>query len=241
MLETFALRLVLGMLLALLVLPIGEVPPRFYRLHLLIALGLVTLAGTVAWTNEAPFYWLALGLAGASCFVGTWFWLGPAHWSGLVPIVLAALATSLALTSSANMLASLMWTLLENGSSAAQIGLALTAMLLGHYYLISPTMSQRPLVRLTLLLMAAIIGRATVSAAGCFALPHSANVGHSHVVRLSWLVLRWLAGLGAALIFAYLAWRCARIRSTQSATGILYAAVISTFLGELAQLLLDNH
>jgi hypothetical protein len=47
MLEIFALRLAVGMLVALLVLPVPEVPSRFYRLHLLIALGLVTLAGGI--------------------------------------------------------------------------------------------------------------------------------------------------------------------------------------------------
>jgi hypothetical protein len=35
-----------------------------------------------------------------------------------------------------------------------------------------------------------------------------------------------------------MAWECARIRSTQAATGILYVVVIVTFLGELTSLLL---
>jgi hypothetical protein len=40
------------------------------------------------------------------------------------------------------------------------------------------------------------------------------------------------------LVFGWLAYRTAKIRSTQSATGILYVVVILAFLGELTSLLL---
>ncbi|GBD37349.1 hypothetical protein HRbin36_02480 [bacterium HR36] len=239
MLETFTLRLVLGMLATLAVLP-QEVPPRFFRIHLLIALGLITLAGVVAWSNEAALYWLGLGLAGASCFAGTWFWLGEAHRIGLVPVVLGTVSVAMALGATANASASLPWSVLEHGSAALQLGLALTAMLLGHYYLITPGMSPRPLVRLTVLLMAVIVLRAGIVFAKHWTVGHSLSAPGAFVEKWLWLSLRWLAGVLAAGVFAVLAWRCARVRSTQSATGILYAAVICTFLGELAQLLLDN-
>jgi hypothetical protein len=236
MLETFALRLAVGMLLALLVLPMAEVPPRFFRIHLLIALALLTLAGLAGWSNEATAFWLGLGLAGAGCFLGTWFWLGEANILGIAAIVMAALAASLSLTMGLAQTSSWLWLLLDHGSAAAQLGLVLTAMLLGHYYLITPGMSARPLVRLTVLLMVAIGWRAGVTVANAWTGQHLPFAGE----RGWWLGLRGLAGILAAAVFAVLAWRCARIRSTQSATGILYAAVISTFLGELAQLLLDQ-
>jgi hypothetical protein len=37
-----------------------------------------------------------------------------------------------------------------------------------------------------------------------------------------------------------MAWRCARIRSTQSATGILYVVVILCYIGELTAQLLST-
>jgi hypothetical protein len=40
--------------------------------------------------------------------------------------------------------------------------------------------------------------------------------------------------VAAPALALFLAWRTARIRSTQSATGILYAATILVLLGELA-------
>jgi hypothetical protein len=56
-----------------------------------------------------------------------------------------------------------------------------------------------------------------------------------------WLPLRWGLGFVGPLVLAWMAWRTVRIRSTQSATGILYVAVIFCFLGELTgQLLWSN-
>jgi hypothetical protein len=53
-----------------------------------------------------------------------------------------------------------------------------------------------------------------------------------------WLPVRWLVGIVAPLVFGGMALSAARIRSTQSATGILYVAVVCAFLGELLSLLL---
>ena len=41
------------------------------------------------------------------------------------------------------------------------------------------------------------------------------------------------------MILTFMAWHTLKIPNTQSATGILYAAVIGTFLGELTALLLN--
>ncbi len=56
-----------------------------------------------------------------------------------------------------------------------------------------------------------------------------------------WLGVRWVIGLVGPLVLGWMAWETARIRSTQSATGILYVVVILVFLGELtSQLLLEK-
>ena len=50
--------------------------------------------------------------------------------------------------------------------------------------------------------------------------------------------LRWLAGLiGTAAVF-WMSWKTLLVPNTQSATGILYVGVITTFLGELTAMLL---
>ena len=55
-----------------------------------------------------------------------------------------------------------------------------------------------------------------------------------------WLAVRWAVGLVAPLVLGWMAWESARLRSTQSATGILYVAVVCAFLGELLSLLLTR-
>jgi hypothetical protein len=53
------------------------------------------------------------------------------------------------------------------------------------------------------------------------------------------IALRWLAGIVGTAVLILMAWQTLKIPNTQSATGILYVAVITTFLGELTSLLLS--
>jgi hypothetical protein len=53
------------------------------------------------------------------------------------------------------------------------------------------------------------------------------------------LALRWLFGLAGVVILIWMAWQTLKIPNTQSATGILYVAVIGTFVGETMSLLLS--
>ena len=46
-----------------------------------------------------------------------------------------------------------------------------------------------------------------------------------------WLAVRWIIGFVGPLVLGWMAWETARIRSTQSATGILYVVVILCFSG----------
>ena len=55
-----------------------------------------------------------------------------------------------------------------------------------------------------------------------------------------WFVLlRWLSGIVIVAALAWLTWQTLKIPNTQSATGILYAAVILVFIGELTSQLLS--
>jgi hypothetical protein len=129
--------------------------------------------------------------------------------------------------------------LLGDLTSAALLGSALTAMLLGHSYLIAPTMSLTPLIRLLATLALAVLARLGVDAYALIAwtFVHSlVSLKGSDAFLL--LPLRWLLGFLAPLGLGWMAWQAARIRSTQSATGILYVVVIFCFLGELFSQLL---
>ncbi len=118
------------------------------------------------------------------------------------------------------------------------LGLTIAAMFLGHWYLNTPTMALAPLELLLRFTGAAIGLRAVVAAAGLALDIHAS--GWPGMEQSLFLALRWLSGLIGAAILIVMAAKTLRIPNTQSATGILYVAVIATFLGELTSLLISS-
>lgn len=241
-LSTFCLRLAAGMALALLVLPARQVLPRFYRIHLLIVLGL-GVAAALAAEHDSDLFWLAVGFGLGGSVVGTWAWSlegAPGRYACLL-VTTAALATasiSLTAPTAAGLSgAELTALVIDELTAAGLLGLAMTAMLMGHWHLIAPTMSMQPLMRLLGALFV-MIGLRTATAGTGLAM---SGFGSADALTWSWLALRWGAGLIGPAILAWMAWQSARIRSTQSATGILYVLVIFVFLGELTAQLLHGH
>jgi hypothetical protein len=117
-------------------------------------------------------------------------------------------------------------------TSAALLGTAFTAMLVGHSYLLAPTMSLQPLLRLLAGLLGAVLLRMVFAGWGLWSWTEHHSLATLTEVTM-WLPVRWGLGFVGPLVLGVLAWRTARIRSTQSATGILYVVVILCFLGEL--------
>ena len=114
----------------------------------------------------------------------------------------------------------------------------MAAMLLGHWYLNTPGMQLAPLRRLVLLIVVATVLRIAVSGTGVWLeLRHASE---PETATLLFLALRWLAGLVAPLLLAYMTWKTLDIPNTQSATGILYVVVIVTFVGELTAQLIST-
>jgi hypothetical protein len=260
MLAVFCLRLACGMLACLLLLSPRATNPRYYRTHFLTALGLACAAFLLVRETTA---WPVLGwiLAGAIlAFLGSLSWSLDGAPGGRVLIVVTAsvLAVGLCLFDLHRPVeetvplgsrhlqvgpasrAGLLPVVLGDLTSAALLGTAVSAMLLGHLYLIAPTMSLRPLLGLLAAIAVAVLLRLAVDgwALGLWAREHSfANLGND---VLLWLPVRWVVGFAAPLGLVWMAWQTARIRSTQSATGILYVAVIFCFLGELTGQLLRS-
>jgi hypothetical protein len=114
----------------------------------------------------------------------------------------------------------------------------MAAMLLGHWYLNSPTMELAPLRKLVRISAAAVVLRGVLCGAGLAGL--WMTHGMPEPITVSFLVLRWLAGILGPLWLAWLTLRTLEIPNTQSATGILYVSVIATFTGELTGQLLSQ-
>jgi protein NrfD len=125
-------------------------------------------------------------------------------------------------------------------SSAALLGGACTAMVLGHWYLILPSMEVRHLQAIVRLHIVSMVVRiAVVGAAVFFAIATwEPGLGLSFgryvlSIRGVFFWQRVLFGLGGPALLSYLTWETAKIRSTQSATGILYVDFFTVVVGEV--------
>ena len=125
-------------------------------------------------------------------------------------------------------------------TSAALLGSVTLDMILGHFYLVIPNLSFGPLRRLTLAFAVALGLRLAISA---YTLVRAWDVWSSAWKSDStrfllqygfFLTLRVLFGIVGPVVLAYLVWECVRIRSNQSATGILYVATAIVLIGEIA-------
>ena len=244
MAATFCLRLAAGMILMLPILSPAQIPPRFYRVHFLTALGLVAVVGFLLHDSADLAFWVLYGVSAVGCVIGSIVW----HLDNAPGGRLAVYMTPIALT--ACMIyggilqradADTPLRIADDIAGALVLGSATTAMLMGHSYLISPAMTIAPLMRLLAALAVSVIFRIALAAWGLWGWTSSQTTGNLEMELLLWLPVRWALGLIAPLVLGWMAWETARIRSTQSATGILYVVVIVCFLGELtSQLLMEK-
>ena len=79
--------------------------------------------------------------------------------------------------------------------------------------------------------------RAVVERVGSF--DETLSLGAGTKTWCLFLALRWLSGVVGVLGLTWLTWQTLKIPNTQSATGILYASVVLTFIGELVSELLS--
>ena len=117
-------------------------------------------------------------------------------------------------------------------AGALLLGASLSAMLLGHWYLVVKDLPVEPLRALTLVFFAALGARLAATAAAFVLDP----AGGSAVVDRSFLfvLVYALFSLGTPIGMSWMVWGTVRIRSTQAATGILYGVVAFILMGEAA-------
>jgi hypothetical protein len=128
-------------------------------------------------------------------------------------------------------------------TSAAMLGGACTAMILGHWYLVIPSMQVSHLQSIVGVHIASMAARiVVVGAAVWFALAagHAVDpiVGPTfrrYILSVEGIFFwqRVLFGLAGPAVLSYLTWETAKIRSTQSATGILYVDFFTVVVGEV--------
>jgi hypothetical protein len=120
-------------------------------------------------------------------------------------------------------------------AGALALGTALAGLSLGHWYLVTPSLSLKPLIRLTLLLL----GILTVQTALVPMLLWGPGSDPGRVATLVqeqglFFAVRLVFGLVVPLVTTFMTWRTARIRSLDSATGLLYIVSALVLAGEIA-------
>jgi hypothetical protein len=226
----FAIRLISGTGLMLCAMPRKDVAAAFFRIMLLVILGLAVLFALTSPANR----WWGIGLA-AVAFAGSICWLLERRTAGAaaIGIVFCVAAVNLvffqpgpgsASSGSGHWLGPI-----SSLASATTLGAALTGMLLGHRYLTAPGMPLAPLIWLNAGLGVASVFRLAVSMVALVT-GFGALTGSTYWI---WLALRWLAGILGPMAVCVMVQRILRYRNTQAATGVLFVAVILTFIGEL--------
>src|SRR5262245_18369658 len=123
-------------------------------------------------------------------------------------------------------------------SSSALLGGACTAMILGHWYLILPSTQVSHLQSIVKIHIASMVVRVAVVGAAVFLASTTCHPGlgpsferYITSVAGTFFWQRVLFGLAGRALLSYLTWETAKIRSTQSATGILYVDFFTVVVG----------
>ncbi len=127
-------------------------------------------------------------------------------------------------------------------SAVASVGLlggACTAMVLGHWYLVLPSMHVLHLQRVVVYHIVTLAFRLVLFAL-VLALAYddpllTGQTARRYIMSVDGIFFwqRVLFGLAAPAVLAILTWETAKIRSTQSATGILYVDFFTVVVGEI--------
>jgi hypothetical protein len=128
-------------------------------------------------------------------------------------------------------------------TSAAMLGGACTAMILGHWYLVIPSLQVSHLQSIVRVHIASMLLRVVVVGVGVWfaiatsfaANPMLGPTFRRYIVSVDGIFFwqRVLFGLAGPAVLSYLTWQTAKIRSTQSATGILYVDFFTVVVGEV--------
>ena len=254
MLVDFLCRFGFGMALGLLLTPARLVPPGFFRVNLLVVMGLATFAALLARGALPGGVWILPAAAAVVAWMGTVLWLAHRIGAGLGACGLAGGLLAVAVGLIAMLVpagggaefggvGAPVWKVIGHLLSGAIVGLTVHAMLLGHWYLNAPGMrvdALRRMIDVALLAWLPQLIWAVVAAGGRFGAdsPGAAPAVHS-ATAASLLALRWLAGLIGLPILLWMSRKTLDIPNTQSATGILYVACLAAIVGELAAQLLE--
>jgi hypothetical protein len=252
----FLLAVSLGSLSTLYWIPEDDLGRGYFQMNALVVLGLLGLAVTVVLLHPfQPFgERRALGVAALTAALAGAFLYYAAIWRerwalGRWPLTLSLLGCLAALLLAGPHVVAPLTPLPHRGAllaasllaSSLLLGWSLITMLLGHWYLVAPKLTFRHLTVFLWVLLGAVILRILSVAASLAVAAGVDELVEPHPLRVLasfggqgiffWFRLLW--GLAIVLPLTLMALHCARQRSNQSATGILYVVVVGAFIGEI--------
>lgn len=148
---------------------------------------------------------------------------GRALWLGALAVITGVVALALGAVSWGEAEPMSVSIFVQLVALSAVTGGSLAAVVLAHWYLVTPRISERPLVVTTQLLMLVLVIQLLLfgvwTAAG---IPDFEPFEILTGDNLVFVWLRLVVGLVAPLVLTWMAWRTAITRSMESATGLLY-------------------
>ena len=122
-------------------------------------------------------------------------------------------------------------------SSALFIGVITYSMLLGHWYLVVPKLSEKPLKVALLVTWFVMFVKLMMTLGGLFNdgsfFLEGSHLGAGYMFNWIILTMRMVWGYLIIGVMSYFTWRLVKMRSIQSATGVLYVMTFFVFVGEL--------
>jgi len=117
------------------------------------------------------------------------------------------------------------------------------AMILGHYYLVVPKLSEEPLIYCLYIFWAIFFLKlmASLTVLLTTATPYlieGNELGDGYTFNWLFISMRYLWGYAAPLILTFFTFRLCKLRSIQSATGVLYIVEFFVIVGELISIYL---
>ena len=234
-----------GILAALLLAPFRELGRFFFVLNAGLAFLFLCLAApyrvSSPGTTQLGRLLAALAMALVIGYLAALLLLrGGRSWTGLLAVAAAAALLSAATDG---------WLAAGEGGpkwifgvnalcAAALLGSVTVGMLLGHWYLVRTRLDVSHMKTFARFFAIALAARAVLFVAGLLGAGARSPVGLERFLRAAaidrglFFWQRVFFGFLAPAAFAYMVQETARIRSTQSATGILYIAVIFVVYGE---------
>ena len=228
----------------------GQATPGFVRattIMLPIVLGLAfwtafTLEGDVVEgfaIRSAPrdaLVWTLAALTLISLLHNAALYANRDRWARRAGWALAALSlAALGLTAAALAGAPAALTAFSLAFGALAIGLSAVGLALGHWYLVTPRLPAQPLVEITTAFLIVVLIQALLFAIALLVAVEAPLGGRRQQLSgdpTFWL--RIVIGFGLPLVFGWMAWTTARMRSMMAATGLLYLTTAAVLAAQVA-------